>query len=107
MLWNQWRNGHGFKFFHAMEMGVREHIREDSCIEGLVDVISDDIDVLFHWKNLQELLLDEERAVLLKVVASKCINLRGHSFAASILETFKQETKCTIQKSKALRKKLS
>lgn len=81
-----------------------------SIPETTVDIkekVCRDVDVVYEWTALQQSVLqEEERMKLLDIIISKYIVLRGNSFASSYMEMYKQKTKKTIQKSKALRKKV-
>lgn len=100
-------NHSAFRFFHSIEMEVRNHFNESTQGNSTIqDTVCMDIDVVYYWNVCQQLLLEKEKDELLKIIVLKYVNLRGHSFAASIMELYKQKAKKTTQKSKGLRKKV-
>ena len=70
------------------------------------DTIKDD-DVLFYWCISSASMSQDCADKLPKNVVKKWITIRGFSFAKTMLELYKKETKKGTQKSKALRRKLA
>ena len=70
------------------------------------DTIKDD-DVLFYWSISSASMSQYCANKLLEKIVSKWITIRGFSFAKTMLEMYKKETKKGTQKSKALRKMLA
>ena len=103
-----------FRFFYSLEMEVRAHLNTSnaelmsgSSISTLKDILCKDLDVVYNWGTCHQLLPEKEGRELMNIIVSKFTNLRGHSFASSYMEMYKQTTKKTVQKSKGLRKKLA
>ena len=78
-----------YRFFYYVEMELRKHFNHQNttCMtEGfrskVLDLVSNDVDVLHAWRVCQRDMEDEERTELLKIISK------------------------TIQKSKALRKNI-
>lgn len=89
------------RFFHNLESLQYGDILKTDIIKSVIE----DPDVTYHWSMCtEELLEDEERLALLKIIATKYLRVRGHSFVRSFMETFKQHHSKGTQKSKALRK---
>ena len=69
----------------------------------LTKMVTEDDDVQFSWtiaaSSMEEDIVDRAFEVILNLY----ITIRGFSFAASILEMYKQETKKGTQKKKTLR----
>lgn len=95
----------------AIEYVIRTYLRGDtvstSGSEVIVEAITNDADVQFHW-NLASVQMDEEIGErLLDKIANQWLTIRQHSFAKSIMEQYKRETKQSVQKKKPLRSTLS
>lgn len=95
----------------SMEYVIRTHLRNDTVpiinSEVIVEAIVNDADVQFFW-DLASTQMDEEIGeTLLDRVANAWLTIRKHSFARSILERYKRETKQSVQKKKPLRSTLS
>ena len=102
-----------YRFFYYVEMELRKHFNHQNttCMtEGfrskVLDLVSNDVDVLHAWCVCQRDMEDEERTELLKIILSTYITVRGFSFTRSFMELYKQLNSKTIQKSKALRKNI-
>ena len=77
----------------------------DVAIEGVLESLN----VEDRWKRV---LLScsgtkEDSESLKRMVVEKYVDLRGHSFARSILELYKQAQKKTLQKNQGFRKNLN
>ena len=98
-----------FQVFLAMELELRKHLRVKRCVdlEQICKFVVGDDDVLFYWSIVGGDWEQEESKQLLKLVADLYITMRGFSFASAWVENYKSSTKTTLQKSKALRKKLN
>ena len=101
------------QFLSALEYSLRKyltvsnaHSMDDNFRTTLVDKISHDDDVTFHWMiasaNIEEDIVD----LLFDRIVKLYVTTRGFSFAASILELYKNEGKKSIQKKKTLRQTL-
>ena len=66
-----------------------------------------DDDVQFYWCLLSGNMDQESADKLLEMLINKWITIRGFSFAKSIMEMYKNETKKGTQKAKALRRKVA
>lgn len=100
-----------FQTLCSMELVIREELHGNSTFDKifLLDRIMDNSDVLFNWTlTISEVDMEvEEQILFLENVIKKLLTIRGFSFAASILETYKQDNKKSTEKSLPLRKKLS
>ncbi len=98
-----------FQVFLAMELELRKHLSVKRCVdrEQTCKFVVDDEEVLFYWSIVGGDWEQEESEQLLKLVANLYITMRGFSYASAWVENFKSSTKTTLQKSKALRKKLN
>ena len=100
--------------FLAMEDVVRQQLRKAkirSLSHGrksaLIQQITSDEAVGFHWCIATADLGKEERQVLLDMVIELWITIRGFSFVSGWIEQYKLLNKKTLKKSKALRSNLS
>ncbi len=98
-----------FEVFLAMEQEVRCHLTRDK-IPRLGDEVKQAIvkndDVQFFWAMVSAYWEAESAAVLLEMVVSQWVKIRGFSFASGWVEEFKATQKKTLQKSKGVRKQL-
>lgn len=103
-----------YLFFVSIETSVRRHFHigntqmmnerfRDAVTQ---DTIKDD-DVLFYWCISSASMSQDCANTLLEKIVNKWITIRGFSFAKTMLEIYKKETKRGTQKSKALRRKLA
>jgi len=101
--------------FVAIEKAVRRyfvlenvHTMDATFRERLNKLIFVDDDVQFYWclTGVANLIGTDRADELLEICINKWITIRGFSFADSIQELFKQETKKGTTKAKALRKTL-
>ena len=77
-------------------------------MQDIIKEILDDEDVQFKWTLVsQDLDTYEEGQELLQEVVHLWVTIRGFSIASTWIETYKQATKQTKQKSTGLRKHLS
>ena len=72
---------------------------------GLIDSLLTNEEILFHWSLLTPEIDDAKGMVVLKKIVKLYITTRGHAFASSFMELYKQEKK-TLQKKKPLRSEL-
>ena len=100
-----------YTLFHAMEEDVRNHLRKtpahkitDGFKQKLLSSIASNEDVLFYWSMLSADADEEDAQTLLKMVIELWVTIRGFAFASSWIELYKQASKKTIQRSKALRR---
>lgn len=101
-----------FQLFVAFEKEIRKHLHSNCATEkkGVRDVavaaIIDDDDVQMHWTEISSNWV-ENQDCLLKMLITHWVTIRGFSYASSFMETYKQEQRRTLQKSKGLRKTLN
>ena len=108
-------NDETFHLFIKIEKMVRillpKHMIKANSTKGVEDIIDkvlEDDDVQFHWTLIsQDIESDDEAQELLHEIIHLWINIRGFSIASVWIETYKQATKQTTQKSTGLRKHLS
>ena len=108
-------NDETFHFFIQVEMVVRvllpKHVVKVKSNKGVQDVIEkilEDEDVQFNWTLIsQDLDSYEEAQELLYEVVHLWVTVRGFSIASMWMETYKQATGQTKQRSTGLRKHLS
>lgn len=79
----------------------------DSFRSRLVNNLVDDSDVQFVWCLVGHEMDEECSTECLEMIVKKWVTIRGFSFAKSMVELYKQESKKSTQKSKGLRAKLS
>lgn len=110
-LWHV--NENTYMTFVAMEEEIRRHLRNTSAPhmvtgykEKVVKNIASNEDVLFYWSMAGAEIDDEEGQILLGMVIEHWVTVRGFSFASGWIEQYKQATQKTIQRSKALRRKV-
>ena len=108
-------NDETFHFFIQIEEVVRvllpKHIVKtdsDIGVQKVIKQVLEDEDVQFNWTLIsQDLDSYEEAQELLYEVVRLWVTIRGFSIASMWMETYKQATKQTKQKSTGLRKHLS
>lgn len=102
-----------YQFFIALEISVRSyltlnkaHTMDDTTRSRVKNGVFADSDVQFSWCLTGIILKIGESSAeeLLEMCIDKWLTVRGHSFADSIQEMFKQQTKKGTAKAKALRK---
>ena len=102
-----------YELFVAMEKRLQELIHAGSIPSLLVcsidSIVSDD-DVQFLWSIIgagwgQE-IASSASCVLLEMLISQWIKIRGFSYASAWVEKYKSQEKRTLQKTKGLRKQL-
>ena len=64
----------------------------------------EDEEILFAWSIAS---VDKTSSILLKMIVELWLTIRGFSFAGAFIEQYKSATKKSLQRSKALRKKVS
>ena len=103
-----------YQLFYAMELLVRQHL----TIQGVGKLtpgsrpeiekkVLKDEEVLFAWEIASVELDDKTGTILLKMIVQLWLTIRGFSFAGVFIEQYKNTTKKGLQRSKALRKKVS
>lgn len=97
-----------YQFFRSIEMCIRRYLTimqakemDDTFKQHLKNVTLSD-DVLFYWCLAGQIEGDEAADRCLTMIIDKWITIRGFSFAKSILESYKQETKKGTNKAKSL-----
>ena len=73
----------------------------------LTELIRGDETVRRHWNEVASEWEQEESTVLFEMVTDLWVTVRGFSYVSMWMEKWKQENKATVQKSKALRKKIN
>ena len=101
-----------FECFYAIEYCIRRHLRLDKVGEmdttfrtRLEEAIISDDDVQFSW-CLTGPMDDDAGRKCLQLIIKKWVTIRGFSFANSIVELYKQDSKKGTGKSKGLRSSL-
>jgi len=94
---------------------MKELVREDLCLDKctfdthkdkIIEKVATNADVLHLWSFC---VPDADKSVshtLLRKVVELYVNIRGFTFSSSCVELYKQATKKTLSKSKALRTEL-
>ena len=107
-LWHV--NDTTFMVFQSMEEVVRQHLRKSnmrSLSSGgkhlLITKLSSDEDVRFNWCIAAADFEEAEEKILLDMIIELWVTIRGFSFVSGWIEQYKQSSKKTLQKSKALR----
>ena len=85
-----------------LSIRVRQHGKVH--LSASVDTIIHDEEMISRWDVLMAEVECNEGNMLLKMLVELYITIRGFSFAKTLVEEYKQFTKKTTQKSKALRK---
>jgi len=100
-----------YQVFLAVESCVRRYLTvkkvstmDDTFKRYLKNMVINDSDVLFNWCMAG--FETDENASCLQQIVKKWITVRGFSFAACLMEMYKQENKKGTGKSKSLRPKL-
>ena len=103
-----------YQLFYAMELFVRQHLsiqQADKLVNGsraeIEKKLLEDEEVLFAWSIASVELDDKTGAILLKMIVDLWLTIRGFSFVGAFIEQYKNATKKGLQRSKALRKKVS
>ena len=99
--------------FHEMELLVRKVFNKDGKLKDTTNLrdkvkesVLQDESVQFHWCMLTTDIEEDKAKLLLTMLVDLFITVRGFSFTKSFMEMYKQATKKSTQKSKALRKTL-
>ena len=100
--------------FHEIELLVRKVLSNGGKLNDITTNLRDkvkesvlkDENVLFYWCMLTTDIEDDKAKILLTMITDLFITVRGFSFTKSFMELYKQATKKSTQKSKALRKTL-
>ena len=76
-------------------------------MQKVTEAVLNDDDVLFSWCLAAGIDFSEDITnKCLALITKKWLSIRGNSFAANMLETYKQSSKKGTHKSKPLRSKL-
>ncbi len=101
------------KFFINVERVVRRYftIKKSSELQAgikknIMESILSDNGVHTSWSAIGIELQPEDGDTLLRMIADLFVTIRGFSFAGAYIELYKQSTKKSLQRSKALRTKL-
>ena len=102
-----------YALFLSIEMVVRTYFQvkrvaelRQGMIGELETAATNDEDVQLHWSTVGVELPEADREALLSKIVNIYVTLRGFSFAATYLELYKQWTKQSLQKKRALRAKV-
>ena len=100
-----------YSMFASMEIELRKHIQSTTGLSelnilGAKKQIMESDDVIFYWSMVSSNWEEEVASILLEMVISSYVTIRGHSTASAWLEKFKRESKKSVQKSKGVRKQL-
>ena len=100
-------NDSTYDFFYEVEEVVRSVYSIDNALnlpskDSVVSSIETNEDVLFQW-CLMTTSAEGQFTRLLNMIVDLYVTIRGHSFAASCVELYKQAMKKTLQKSRPLR----
>ena len=102
-----------YQVFIAIEVHIRRFFRVENALEmsscskeKIISGLLTNEDVLFYWCMVCCNVPEELAKELLKQIVELWTTIRGFSFAKSYMEIYKQKTKKTLQRSKALRKNL-
>lgn len=99
-----------FQLFLSMEGVIRRHLENtkvknfSEVFKKMEKIINSDDSVLFDWLMITG--DEEEHKEILGQIIKHWVAIRGHSFAKSVLEQYKQATKKSTTKSKGLRTQL-
>lgn len=111
-LWHV--NNSTYSLFLDIEQLLRQHLQNTplQCYNSTVELnLSDKVckceDVLFQWSMLSAEIDYEKSMNILKRIVKLYITIRGHAFANSVIELYKQRKQRTLQKRKALRTELN
>ena len=102
-------NNNTFELFQAMEYELRQHLsinQVPSFGDHVNHAITENEDVQFFWSILSADWEEKSASVLLQMVVSQWVKIRGFSYASSWMEKYKTTQRKTIQKSKGVRKQL-
>jgi len=99
-----------YQLFYIMEIQMKSKLSRgtDGVSVGSrrADIIEDLLkneDLLFQWCFCTSDLPSEYDTVLLRLLVELFMTVHGHGYTTSSLELYKQETKKTLSKKKALR----
>ena len=79
------------------------HTMDDNYRKKMKESIESDEDVQFNWTMVSVEMDDEVSEKFLDLIIDEWITIRGFSFASSVMEMYKMETKQGTQKAKRLR----
>ena len=103
-------NNATFDVFLSIESELRARLYHDAMPPALSEEVKKEIagceDVQFFWSMLSTEWEEESGNVLLDMIVSQYVKIRGFSFASAWLEEYKQVNKSTTQKSKGVGKQL-
>lgn len=107
-------NDWAYAFFISVEGVVRQYLQLKKASElqaatrdVIVGRVMQDENVEIQWSLIGVELAENDRASLMRMLVDQWITIRGFSFAGAYIEIYKQASKKSLQKSKALRTKLS
>ena len=102
-----------YALFYSLEEELRCHLQKiplqtySQTIQlRLMDTLIASEDVLFQWSLLGHEIDDVKGMTVLSKIVKLYVTTRGHAFASSCVELYKQYKKKTLQKRKALRTEL-
>lgn len=102
-------NNMTYELFLAMELELRRHLATAQPTvlgDQVKQAIAKNEDVEFLWSMIGADWDGESSSVLLEMVVSQWVKIRGFSYASAWIEKYKVAQKTTTQKSKGVRKQL-
>ena len=83
-----------YHLFCITEEVCRSHLKKTNLTEGvelgMVDILHDNADLMFQWSILSAEIEDSKGMAVLKAIIKLYTSIRGHAFASSCLELYKQ-----------------
>lgn len=97
--------------FTQLEEIIRRHMTRSKATEFSKDRLTEDLlkddNILDSWSDIGVELEAEDKTELLGMIVKLYVTVRGFSFAASIVELYKQSLKKNLKGSRSLRTKLN
>ena len=91
-----------YSVFAEIELVIRQYLSgkpaRDVHLPSAVDVIINDENVLFAWAIESASWEQDSADTLLRMIAEHWVNMRGFSFAKSLMELYKKKTKRSVFK---------
>ena len=99
-----------YTFFCNLELGVRKHlgstIGHKFSEMQVIEAISSDENILFHFDVLSSDIPDDHQATLLHEFIEMWVKIRVHAFSKMLLEEYKHQKQVETKKAKSLRASL-
>lgn len=107
-------NDNAYLIFSIFEEEIRKHLKvsalkslNDTIKKKIVDAILANEELLFQWTLLSANADDAVGMDILKRICELYLTVRGFAFSSSCMELYKDHNKKSLQKSKAIRKKIA